>query len=114
MTMRMGSFGLSVDDMSGYGERYFEPGPTAWIRFHGQLAAEQADALFDDRRPMAGVLLVGRRQAARERKPAPVVVDCEPAGAVGDGQPDEHVARAAVLPHVDERLLNDARHFPAG
>src|SRR6185436_17884340 len=105
--MRMGSFGLSVDGMDRYGERNLEPGAAAWIRFDGQLAAEEPDALLDDHRTLPRVLLLGRRQPACKRKSTPVVVDRQAADAVGHGQPHEDVARTAVFADVDERLLND-------
>ena len=38
----------------------------------------------------------------------PVILDGQGATVVSPGQPYEHVARPAVLPHIDERLLDDA------
>src|SRR5688572_22264711 len=113
MTMRIGSFGLSVDGMGGYGEGNLEPGPTAWVRLHGQLAAEQPDTLLDHYRALVRLLLVHRRQTPGKREPSAVVVDRQTAHALADGQAYDDVAGAAVFPHVDERLLDDPRDFPA-
>ena len=46
MTMRIGCFGLSVDGMGRYGEQHLEPGAVAWIRFDGQLTAEQRERVL--------------------------------------------------------------------
>src|SRR5688500_17582577 len=102
MTMRIVGFELSVDGMSGYGERDLQPGATARVRLYGQLAAEQADPLVDDGWALTRVVLVRRRQPPRKRKPPPVVVDGESTNPVGHRQADEDIARAAVFPYVDE------------
>src|SRR3989442_166324 len=105
---------LSVDPMTRQWNSNFEAGPLAGIGFDRQLAAEPPDALFDDRWTFLRVFEIVLRQPSGEGKAASVVIDGQDAASVDGGKADEHIASAAVLAHVHERFLHDARDLAAG
>ena len=61
--------------------------------------------------PTRPFLQLARATAALELETLAVVLDDEAARVLVVGETHEHVARAAVLPDVDERLLDDPRQF---
>src|SRR6266550_9440177 len=101
-------------DMDPCIERQLETCADTRRGIDGELRARDARALLDDRGTDATRLQLASRQPSLEFEPLPVVFDDERAGVVGVGQPHEHVARATVLPHVDERLLDDPRELERG
>src|SRR6266852_4352833 len=92
-------------------KRELETRAHAGRRIDGQLCPCDARPLLDDRRADAALLQLARGQAPLEFEPLTVVFDDQAAGMFGVGEAHEHVARATVLPHVDERLLDDAREL---
>src|SRR5437667_8038525 len=95
-------------------QRELESRADAGRRIDRELCACDAGAFLDDGGPYATFLHFTRREAALELEPLPVVFDHEAAGLITVRQTHEHVACAAVLPHVDQRLLDDARQFERG
>src|SRR5262249_13074825 len=89
----------------------FEPRADARGRIHGELGPDDARALFDDGWTDPAFVELACGQTSFELEPLAVVFDDQRTGAVRVGQADQHVARATVLPHVDERLLDDSSNF---
>src|SRR5262245_42532213 len=88
-----------------------ETGTYARRGIDGELGARNAGALLDDRGADPPLVEFPGREAPLELESAAVVLDDECAPMVVVREPDEHVARATVLPDVDQRLLHDARDF---
>src|SRR6266545_1318039 len=92
-------------------KRQLEARADAGRRIDRELRARDARPLLDDGRADAAFLQLARGQPTLERETLAVVLDDEAAGVIAVSQTHEHVARPAVLPDIDERLLDDPRQF---
>src|SRR5258705_13922987 len=100
--------------MNTFVERQLETRAHARGGVNCQLRAGDAGPLLDDRGADAPLLELASGETAFEVESLAVVFDDEGTGVVVVRQADEHVARAAVLPHVDERFLDDSRELQRG
>src|SRR5437762_26270 len=92
-------------------ERQLEPRADAGRGVDGELRARDARPLLDDGRADAAFLQFARGQPTLELETLAVVLDDEAAGVLAVGETHEDIARPAVLPDIDERLLDDSRQF---
>src|SRR6185436_13885607 len=83
-------------------------------RIDGELGSGNSRALLDNRGSDAALFQLACGEPPFEIEPLTVVLDDQRAGLAGVGQTDQDVPGAAVLPHVDQRLLDDAGEFERG
>src|SRR5512133_1222026 len=83
-------------------------------RIDGELGSGNARALLDDRGSDAALFQLACGEPPFEIEPLTVVLDDQRAGLTGVCQTDQDVTGAAMLPDVDERLLDNACEFECG
>src|SRR5882672_2923859 len=98
--------------ISGFGLRGnadFQPGSFTGTRFYREFALYETYSFFYYPWTFSGRFHLVLRHAARKIKATSVVFDGQLARTIGCAQPYEHVFGLAVLPHVDQSFLRDAR-----
>src|SRR5213592_8851 len=93
---------------------YLQPYTLSWRRFYHEFTANGAHTFLDDHGPLLDGVQLRLIVAPREIEAAAVVIDLQPVTAILRSKPHDDVLGRAVLSHVDQGLLEDAGHLPAG
>src|SRR4030095_14297631 len=97
--------------MDAVAECELESRTDSWSRIDGELGSGNTRALLDNRGSDAPFFQLARREPPFEFETLTIILDYQRARVVVVGQPDQHVAGAAMFADVDQCLLDDARKF---